>query len=292
MIYTIKDKNTTISISSNGGELKGFNISGKDYMHDANPKYWGRTAPNLFPNIGTIKDGYVIIDNEKYPFVKHGFLRDTEMVLESKSENSITFSLRSNEETLKKYPYKFYLSISYTINDNELTCRINVTNKDKKPIYFNFGLHPAFKVPWNDNEIFEDYKIQFEEPINSNLPTVLLDNGLIDWNKTIKVFNNINEIKLNHEDYCNDALCIDPHPKGVIKLISPSNESIELFAPEFKTLGIWTPYPTKAPFICLEPWIGCADNPESNNQFLNKKDLIKLDVNEIWLTTYQIKING
>ena len=292
MLYTIKNQNTIITISSKGAELKSFNIAGKEYMHDANPKYWGRTAPNLFPNIGTIKDGYVLIDGNEYPFVKHGFLRDTEMELENQTDNSITFKLRSNPELLKKYPFDFYLTISYTINDNELTCRINVTNKGLKPMYFNFGLHPAFKVPWNENETFEEYQIHFEHPINANLPTVRLDTGLVDWKTSIGSLNDVSFIQLNHEDYANDALCIDPHPKGVIKLVSPSNESIELHAPEFRTLGIWTPYPTKAPFICLEPWIGCADAPEANHEFINKKDIIKLNVNEIWLTTYQIKING
>ena len=67
-------------------------------------------------------------------------------------------------------------------------------------MFFNFGLHPAFKVPWNENELFEDYKICFDNPVNAKLPTVLLDSGLIDWKQIHKELVNVHEIKLNHED--------------------------------------------------------------------------------------------
>ncbi len=291
MLYTISHNNSKVSIDSKGAELKSFLVDNKEYMHDSNPKYWGRTAPNLFPNIGTIKDGYVIIDKKEYKFSKHGFLRDTEMSLHEQKENYISFILNSDEKTHLIYPYEFKLIISYLLLDQTLTVKLFVKNEGLKPLYFNFGLHPAFKIPWNENEHFEDYKIVFEQPITSTLPTVLLDSGLIDWKKEYKKLVDVNVIPLNHEDYSHDALCIEPYPKGEIKIISPKNESISLSAPGFKTLGIWTPYPTKAPFICLEPWHGCADTPESNHLFEEKKDLIKLKENEIWLNTYQIKIN-
>ena len=199
--------------------------------------------------------------------------------------------LTSNESTLQHFPYKFELVIDYILENQTLTARIFVKNLDQKALHFNFGLHPAFKVPWNESEKFEDYTIKFNKPVNANLPTVLLDSGLIDWKQIYKKMENVSEIQLNHEDYSHDALCIEPYPGTPILLESPSKESIELNAPCFKTLGIWTPYPTEAPFICLEPWYGCADNPETNHHYLDKKDLIKLEANEIWINTYQIKIN-
>lgn len=291
MEYIIKNQNSTATFNSKGAELRSFNVNGKEFMHDANPKYWGRTAPYLFPNIGTIKDGFVTIEGKEYKFSKHGFLRDTEMELYELKENYISFILNSSASTLAHYPYNFKLIISYLLEDKNLTVKLFVKNTGLSPMFFNFGLHPAFKVPWNENELFEDYKICFDNPVNAKLPTVLLDSGLIDWKQIHKELVNVHEIKLNHEDYSHDALCIEPYPKGNIKLMSPSNESVELSAPGFKTLGIWTPYPTKAPFICLEPWHGCADNPETNHEYTTKKDLVRLESNEIWLNTYEIKIN-
>lgn len=291
MLYKIYNKTAEVEINSLGAEIKSFKIAGKEFMHDSNKKYWGRSAPYLFPNIGTIKDGFVEIDGKEYKFSKHGFLRDSEMEVIKQSENYISFSLKWNESTIQHFPYKFELIIDYILEDQTLTARIFVKNLDQKAIHFNFGLHPAFKVPWNDTENFEDYTIKFNKPITADLPTVLLDSGLIDWKQTYKKIENVSSIKLNHEDYSHDALCIEPYPGTPIVLESPSKESIELNAPCFKTLGIWTPYPTAAPFICLEPWYGCADNPETNHHYLNKKDLIKLEANEIWVNTYQIKIN-
>ena len=290
MLYTIKDKNVTVTVSSLGAELKSFKINDKEFMHDANPKYWGRTAPYLFPNIGTIKDKFATINGIKYNFVKHGFLRDKEMLCTEHKENMIKFTLLSDESTLDIYPYEFELSIIYFIENQTLTTRIFVNNKSNKLMPFNFGLHPAFKIPWNESETFEQYKICFSSPITTSLPIVELDTGLINWNKEWTTFNNVQELMLEHEDYRGDALVIDPYPTGPIHLISPSNEEIIIETFGFKTLGIWTPYPNKSPFICIEPWIGCADAPTTNNDFFNKKDLITLNSNEVWSTTYLITI--
>ena len=291
MNYKIFNENCEVLISSLGAEIKSFQVNDKEFMHDSNKKYWGRSAPYLFPNIGTIKDGFVEIDGENYKFSKHGFLRDTEMEVIKQENNFISFSLKSNSTTLQIFPYEFELIIDYLLENQTLTARIFVKNIGNKAMHFNFGLHPAFKVPWNESEKFEDYKIKFPKPITANLPTVLLDSGLIDWKQTYQKMENVSILKLNHEDYSHDALCIEPYPGSPIELVSPSKESIVLNAPQFKSLGIWTPYPTEAPFICLEPWCGCADSPETNHHYLNKKDLIKLNAHEIWINTYQIKIN-
>ena len=106
MKYYLKDQNTSVRIDTMGAELQSFNINGIEYMHQANPMYWNRTAPYLFPNIGTIQDKYATVDGVKYPFGKHGFLRDTEMTCIKESEKQLIFELVSNEETLAKYPFK------------------------------------------------------------------------------------------------------------------------------------------------------------------------------------------
>ena len=107
MLYTIKNNYLEVQISDNGAEIKSIKYLGKDYLHNSDPKFWGRSAPLLWPNIGTIKNGTASINGINYPMKKHGFLRDTLCSLESIEDNKIIFKAESSIDTLKLYPYEF-----------------------------------------------------------------------------------------------------------------------------------------------------------------------------------------
>ena len=59
---------------------------------------------------------------------------------------------------------------------------------------------------------------------------------------------------------------------------------------DFPMLGIWTPNHVHANFICIEPWIGCADPSDHDNVFTNKRYLINLNPNDEKLISYHIKL--
>ena len=290
-MIVLKNEFLTVAINTLGAEIKSIKYDELELLHDSNPKYWNRSAPYLFPNIGTIKDKYTIFDGVKYHLTKHGFIRDVEFKVLSQTESEATFINEANDMTLGLYPFIYQIMIHYCLKSNTIDINVSIINKDSKVMPFNFGLHPAFKVPFFENEAFEDYKILFDDCISFDTPTVVLETGLIDWDKTIKSYKNIKEIKLDHEDYKYDAIVINPKPSGSIKLVSPNSSSIDVKADDFKTLGIWTPYPVKAPFICIEPWIGYADAPLSNHEFNTKKDLINLLPNNIWETHFSYTFN-
>lgn len=280
MNYILENELLHVEIAAHGAEIKEIKYQGKDLLHDSNPKFWGRSAPYLFPNIGTIKDKFTIFNNQEYPLTKHGFIRDFEFTLINKSNDKLVLQFESNSDTLKLYPYEFIFTIGYQLNENELITNVVIKNLSNDLMPFNFGLHPAFRIPFDGGQ-FEDYQIKFSEVLTSNLPLVNLSSGLIDWNQTFKEVKNLESFKLNHEDYYQDALVFDKCPKEV-SIISPKGSMIKVKTSDFTKLGIWTPYPIKAPFICIEPWIGCADSPESNHQFITKQDIIYLDKNQEW----------
>ena len=76
--------------------------------------------------------------------------------------------------------------------------------------------------------------------------------------------------------------------KAIFWYQGESNASAFYFD-NFKTLAIWTPT-NEAPFICLEPWIGYNDHHDSDYNFYNKDDLIRLAVNEEISVVYQMEI--
>lgn len=290
MNYTIFNQKLYVEISDHGAEIKSIKYDNVEYLHDSNPKFWGRSAPLLFPNIGTIKDGSTIIEDSSYNMVKHGFLRDRDLVVTNIENSSITFEYNATLDDLKIYPYDFNITITYQIHGNILKSYIVVKNKSSKDMQFNLGLHPAFKVPLFKNEKFEDYKFIFKDEGSYECPAVELSNGTINFNKIARKFDNLKELPLNYEDYLEDALVFTDLATHNITLTNKDESHGLIFEfHDFPMLGIWTPNHVKANFICIEPWIGCADATDHDGYFKNKKELLTLKENESTLITYQIK---
>lgn len=290
MNYKIKNQNLIVEISDHGAEIKSAKYNDVEYMHDSNPTYWGRSAPILFPNIGTIKDGTTLINNKPYKMVKHGFLRDRDMTVTAQDSSSITFSYNSTESDFEIYPYHFNIDITYQIHGNILKSYIVVKNLSNDTMMFNLGLHPAFKVPHNKNENFEDYKFIFGNPGNYECPSVDLSNGTINFEKTARNFEDLKELPLNYDDYLEDALVFDNLATHQLTLCNKDNtHGVHFEFHDFPMLGIWTPNHVKANFICIEPWIGCADPTNHDGHFENKCYLQSLKKDETKLITYQIK---
>lgn len=290
MNYTIKNQDLIIEISDHGAELKKASFKKTDYLHDSNPKSWNRSAPILFPNVGAIKDNFATFDNVQYKMLKHGFLRDRDFVVTNQEASAITLSYSSTPADLKIYPFSFKLEITYQIHGNTLKSYIVITNQSSKEMPFNLGLHPAFKVPLFEDEKFEDYKIIFDQSINALCPTINLQEGTIDFENHSRTFNDLRELPLNYDDYKNDALVFLNNSSRYVKLLNKDNtHGIAFEFNDFPMLGIWTPNHTKANFICLEPWIGCADAENHNHVFEDKPNIVKLNESESKLFTYQIK---
>ena len=91
MLYQINNNKLSLTVSDHGAEIKSIKFNNEERIHDSNPKYWNRSAPLLFPCIGTITNGSSIINDKPYNLPKHGFLRDQEFEVLERKENSISF---------------------------------------------------------------------------------------------------------------------------------------------------------------------------------------------------------
>lgn len=290
MNYTIFNQDLRVEISDHGAEIKSIKYKDVEYLHDSNPKFWGRSAPILFPNIGTIKNKEAFINQKPYQMVKHGFFRDRDTKVINQDNSSITFEYKATNEDLQIYPYNFKIEITYQIHGNLLKSYIVVNNLSDEKMFFNLGLHPAFKVPLDSSEKFEDYKLIFKDLGTYECPSVELSDGTINFEKIARKFDNLKVLPLNYDDYNNDALVFTNLQTHNITLTNKNETHGLMFEfHDFPMLGIWTPNHVKANFICIEPWIGCADASNHNQDFLQKKHLISLEKNDKKLITYQIK---
>ena len=288
MEFKISNEYLELVVSSKGAEKQSL-ISKQtniNYLRDVDG-FWNRKAPLLFPIVGKLRDLKTFINNKEYSMNQHGFVRDQEFELYSQTENKLVLVNSYSEETLKMYPFKYKVYVTYTLNGKQLDTEFKVVNEDYQVIPFNYGGHPGFRVPLYENETFEDYKIVFEKEENFDAPTVMLENGTLNFVNTVK-YEKVKELQLNYKYFEIDAI-VNPKIKSQsVKLVNKDNKGIKFDFIGFPSLAIWTK--PNAPFVCLEPWIGYADHHDSNYQFIEKDNMQFLNPECEAKATYSITV--
>ena len=273
-----------------GAELTSIQYNGKEMLFqgakvlDGNGNiYWKRQAPILFPIVGQLKNSQTQIEREKYEMSQHGFARDMDFEEILKTESKHHYVLKYNEETLKKYPYKFQLQVIYEILEDTLTVTYKVKNIDDKIIYFGLGGHPAFNCDYSNGE----YEIAFSEN-EDKIEFLKLKNGLIDTEKAQNILQD-NKICLKEDTFDNDAVIMKniKSNKVVLQNHETNQKILEFDFTGFPYLALWSK--KEAPFVCIEPWQNTADRIDSIQIYKNKENIIKLEKDKEFECKYSIK---
>ncbi|MBQ3413786.1 MAG: aldose 1-epimerase family protein [Clostridia bacterium] len=282
----------TIESSNHGAELISIKLNGKEMLHQGNSvldengkPFWGRHAPVLFPIVGKLKDNKTKINGNIYEMNQHGFARDMDFKELEKTEKKHKYVLKFNSETLKKFPFKFELYVEYEIIGNELTTKYTVINKDNKDMLFGIGGHPAFIC----NYCTENYELEFEKQ-EDKIEFYKLQEGLIKTKPINNILEN-NKIKLTKNIFDEDAIIMKNITSDRVTLINLKNNKkvLEFDFTGFPYLAIWSK--KGAPFVCIEPWQNHTDSINSNGEFCEKEDIIKLRSNEKFECKYKVIFN-
>ncbi len=292
-MFTLKNEKLKIAIKKTGAELcKIASVKNNiNFMWDANPEVWGSFAPNLFPIIGALKDNTYIFDKQKYTLPKHGIIRNNEQLeLQDQSEDTLTFKLSYNENSLKMYPFKFEFLITYQLIDNRINITHTIKNHGDNIMYFSLGGHPAFKCPVFENEDYANYVLEFEHPENSVTHLINMENGLIS-NKTKPIFNNSNSLALRHDLFNEDALIFKDLKSKKVTLKSKLQGAIlSVSYKDFPYLGIWAK--PDGNYVCIEPWLGIADSETTNQNLTEKEGILTLIPQQVFKASYSIEIHN
>ena len=145
---TLNNTALTLNISLHGAELTSIRDSfGREFLWQADPAFWKRHSPVLFPIVGSLWDKHFRVNGREYEMGQHGFARDMDFRLVSEREDEMWFELKSSPETLAKYPYKFTLRIGYRLEANKIHVMWEVSGDDSQTMWFQIGAHPAFYLP-------------------------------------------------------------------------------------------------------------------------------------------------
>ena len=279
-----------IQTKKSGAELTSIKYNGKEMLFqgakvlDSNGNiYWKRQAPILFPIVGQLKNSTTQIEGNSYQMSQHGFARDMDFEEISKTETKHHYMLKNNEETLKKYPYKFELHVIYKIVEDTLIVTYQVKNMDNKTIYFGLGGHPAFNCDYSNGE----YEIAFPEQ-EDEIEFLKLKDGLIDIENAENILQD-NKIWLKEDTFDNDAVIMKniKSNKVVLQNHETNQKILEFDFTGFPYLALWSK--KGAPFVCIEPWQNTADRIASIQIYKNKENIIKLKKDKEFECKYSIK---
>lgn len=274
MEITLNNGGASASILDKGAELRSLRLSDKELMWCADPAFWGKSSPILFPMIGNLRGGKTTICGMEYSITKHGFARDNVFSCEKLSDDSAVFTFVSDSETKKMFPFDFRLQLKYTLKDSALEMRYTVENTGNAAMSYCIGAHPAFACPNEEGASFSDYKLVFEHNETVNSPVMNLETRMWGDNNRVKRLDGTNEFALEYSLFDNDCVYFDTITSKSVSLVScRSGHGVKLTWSGFETLGVWTPDHKNAPFVCIEPWCGCDDYDTDSGVFAQKRGI-------------------
>ncbi len=154
-------------------------------------------------------------------------------------------------------------------------------------MFFSIGAHPGFNFPLLDGESFTDYHLSFNGL--ERLETSVLEGPYLS-NKKQLIAENTTELPLTYDLFKNDALIFEHMNTNEISIRSHKhNKFVKVEFDGFPFVGVWTPG-NNAPFLCIEPWYGIADEVNPAKDFKDKKGIQSLQANETFTCRYSITI--
>ncbi|QHT71255.1 aldose 1-epimerase family protein [Rhodocytophaga rosea] len=278
-----------INIRNKGAELTSLidKTSGTEHLWQGDPSIWNWHAPNLFPVVGGCLNNQLQIGDKTYPMERHGFARQSEFHVNKSTNEQAIFSLPSSPKTKQVYPYDFDFQIEYTLKEKELSITYRVINTSRERMYFSVGAHPAFNVPFTSSEQYTDYFLEFEH--EEKLERHLLSGSGLFNGKTEPIALEGNKLLLTKDLFKQDALVFKNLSSSVITLRSRNhNQFVRVAYSQFPYMGIWAK--PGADFLCIEPWLGCADSEGEPVDISRKEAIQQVEAGNVFEKVFTITI--
>lgn len=285
----LRNEQLSVVVSEKGAELQSIkDASGKEYLWQADPNFWPRHSPILFPIVCSVNNDTYFVDGKEYHLPRHGFARDTEFKLIAQNDRKVTFALESSEETKKVYPYDFTLSISYVLEGNKIGVIWHVHNTDTQEIHFQIGGHPAFNIPGMKAGDTQSGRIRLdnEEALDGLKSYIDGSHEMIE----IPVEAEQGIIEFTDNTWRNDSVKIHKSQVHRAELLGPDGEPEVTVDFRTPVIAFWSPFGKQAPFVCIEPWYGLGDPRGFNGEFKDKPLMNHLQPGASFMSRYDITI--
>lgn len=311
MIYTLKNSEMEVQVSSKGGELVSMKDADQtEYIWIGDATYWKRHAPQLFPCIGRLTNNQYRMDGALHEMGQHGFLRDYELTkveseeqagtetvrdaagqagAEAETVTSLHLQLQSDTSTRQLYDRDWTVDIFYSLCGKTLSVRFQVRNCDTRTMRFGYGIHPGFNVPLNPALRFEDYRLDFHE-VSTPKQMELTERYTISGGMHDYALEEGRYLPLQHRLFDHDAIILKDMPHTVTLGSQKDEKKVTVTFPDMPYLGIWHAPETDAPFVCIEPWSSLPSTDGVIDEFETKPDFITVEPEETYTNSWSISI--
>lgn len=274
-MITLENDKFLVEISEKGAELqKIFSKETEiDYLWDGNPEVWPKHAPVLFPSIGKSNDDVYSHKGQRYEMPHHGFAGEFDFTVLAQTTESVTMSLSDNDSTFARFPFHFELILRYALTSDGLETTYTVKNLSDEPMSFSLGAHPAFRIPFGNVGVFEDYAVSFE-PRDIELQRFeFVMTPMPHRSGKTYPFETLNGQLNLTRDLFEDGLIVFDNPDITsVSLSSPkSAHSVTVDTRDFPYFCLWTQAKDAATFVCLEPFYGIPDVDGKRAELLEKE---------------------
>lgn len=290
----LENQELYVEVNTHGSELTRIydKVKDREIIWESDLKIWNRHAPILFPFIGKSFEDKYRFQGKTYPITAHGFARDKDFTLDSRTENEVWYRLESTPETMEIYPFPFILMAGHRLEGRKLKVMWKVKNTGDGPMYFMLGGHPAFKTP--KGLTVHDFTLDFgyagkadslhyqapnaqgfqEEALSGQLK---LEDGKVPV--TLGFFTRV-------LTYIFDEAQVEK-----VSLLLPGGEPyVTVHCAGIPYLGVWTMEATH-PFICLEPWFGRCDRDGWQGELQERDGVEELPAGGEFQAEYEIEIH-
>ena len=253
-MYTIQNKDLTVTITKDGAELVSIIYKGKEYLYQGD-KTWKRRAPILFPWAGRLRNLEYTYDGKTYHLAQHGFARDKVFAVTEEKEESIKMEITSDPSTLSLYPRPFRFIVEYKVEGNSLLVSATVVNTGDKEMTYGIGIHPGF--------IMNDENATLEL-MGENRGGIFLDKDGTETGE--EAVSPTLPLSFFHDS----KTLIVPKSKGMV--VKSKDRNVEINLTSWPNLVVWRS--GDDPFICLEAWANLPSKKGEEENFNTRSNTV------------------
>ncbi len=288
MRFTLSRGALEAAVQTRGGELVSLRRNGAEYIWGGDPAFWSGQNPILFPIVGSLKDGRVDIGGQTFSMSRHGFARHSEFTPVEQGGDFAVLELRESGETLEQYPFPFSLRVRHQLLTDGFSTAFTVENTGPSPLPFCIGAHTAFRCPLREGERFEDYRLVFDQ--REDASTLLLTpEGLVRGGAEEPMLSG-GVLPLDYEIFRRlDTVIFRQLQSDSVSLVHrETGHGVKMDFSQFPMAAFWTK--PGAPFLCLEPWQGCAASDRETGRFQDKPFAVTLAPGEQKTLAYTVTL--
>jgi len=281
----IQNEIFSAAIDPHGAQLASLRrlATGEELIWQRDRAFWGESAPICFPVVGALNNGGYCHNGTWYKISKHGCVRYRDFTVTEHTESALALAFKADELSMVSYPFDFVLTITFTLTNTGITVAYNAQNNGNQPMPMSLGYHPAFAFA--ERSDIDEYAIEFSTPENKDLFGIK-ENGDFGLRKRDFLLDQTT-LPLKAGIFDQDALVFKNIKSQVISLVR-EGWRLDMHTGGAPHLALWAP--PGAPFVCIEPWYFCPDEPGAPQELSQKDGIMILQPGTHFESAYQITV--